>query len=399
MSQTPRINLVLFVSYIVITIVVFVGASVLPSFRSIANAPLREVILPAPAPIVVPVLYSTEKESWLNEVVADFESSPRYRVDGRPIRLEMKKMGSREMILDVLDGVEQPVLLSPASSLQASILESQSASKFGESLANAANCRSVVNTPLVLVAWRERAQILWGDTPPDQMWHQVHDVLVDPQGWAAYDHPDWGYIKFGHTDPLKSNSGFMTVLLMTYDYFGKTSGLTSADLLSDTDYQQWLIELESTVSNFGDSTGTYMKEIVAYGPSMHDIVTVYEATAIEHAENAVGRYGELRVYYPPATVMSDHPFCILDADWVSPEQTEAAQMFIDYLQTQPVQELALLKYGFRPTNPAVPLEQPGSPFERYVPNGLRVDLPPQVEVPPGDVLDTLLDFWLRNIQR
>jgi len=399
MSQTPRINLVLFVSYIVITIVVFVGASVLPSFRSIANAPLREVILPAPAPIVVPVLYSTEKESWLNEVVADFESSPRYRVDGRPIRLEMKKMGSREMILDVLDGVEEPVLLSPASSLQASILESQSASKFGKPLANAANCRSVVNTPLVLVAWRERAQILWGDNPPDQMWHQVHDVLVDPQGWAAYDHPDWGYIKFGHTDPLKSNSGFMTVLLMTYDYFGKTSGLTSADLLSDTDYQQWLIELESTVSNFGDSTGTYMKEIVAYGPSMHDIVTVYEATAIEHAENAVGRYGELRVYYPPATVMSDHPFCILDADWVSPEQTEAAQMFIDYLQTQPVQELALLKYGFRPTNPAVPLEQPGSPFERYVPNGLRVDLPPQVEVPPGDVLDTLLDFWLRNIQR
>ena len=399
MSQTPRINLVLFVSYIVITIVVFVGASVLPSFRSIANAPLREVILPAPAPIVVPVLYSTEKESWLNEVVADFESSPRYRVDGRPIRLEMKKMGSREMILDVLDGVEEPVLLSPASSLQASILESQSASKFGKPLANAANCRSVVNTPLVLVAWRERAQILWGDNPPDQMWHQVHDVLVDPQGWAAYDHPDWGYIKFGHTDPLKSNSGFMTVLLMTYDYFGKTSGLTSADLLSDTDYQQWLIELESTVSNFGDSTGTYMKEIVAYGPSVHDIVTVYEATAIEHAENAVGRYGELRVYYPPATVMSDHPFCILDADWVSPEQTEAAQMFIDYLQTQPVQELALLKYGFRPTNPAVPLEQPGSPFERYVPNGLRVDLPPQVEVPPGDVLDTLLDFWLRNIQR
>jgi hypothetical protein len=189
----------------------------------------------------------------------------------------------------------------------------------------------------------------------------------------------------------------MTILLMTYGYFDKTRGLTSADILSDPGYQEWFTQMESTVSNFGDSTGTYMKEIVAYGPSMHDIVTVYEATAIEHAENAVGRYGELRIYYPPATVMSDHPFCILDAEWVTPEQAEAAQMFIDYLQTEPVQELALLKYGFRPANAAVPLEQPGSPFERYAANGLKVDLPPEVEVPPGDVLDTLLDFWSRNV--
>lgn len=397
MSQTPRLNLMLFITYLAIAVAVFVAALLVPSFRDIAQAPLRELIIAPPSPILVTVLYSTEKEGWLSEVVPEFEKSPRYRVNGYPVRLEMKQMGSREMILDVLDGKEQPVLISPASSLQVSILESQSASKFGQPLVNSSACQPVVNTPLVVVAWRERAEILWGDTPPARMWQQLHDVLIDPQGWTAYGHPDWGYVKFGHTDPLKSNSGLMTILLMTYGYFDKTRDLTSADILSDPGYQAWFTQMEATVSNFGDSTGTYMKEIVAFGPSVHDIVTVYEATAIEHAENAVGRYGELRIYYPPATVMSDHPFCVLDADWVSPEQIQAAQMFITYLQTEPVQELALLKYGFRPANAAVPLGQPGSPFERYAANGLQVDLPPEVEVPPGGVLDTLLDFWSRNV--
>jgi ABC-type Fe3+ transport system substrate-binding protein len=231
------------------------------------------------------------------------------------------------------------------------------------------------------------------------MWASLHDALVDPQGWAAFGHPEWGYIKFSHTDPLKSNSGFQTILLMTYDYLGKTSGLTGADILSNSDYQQWFTELEGTISKFGDSTGTYMTEIIAYGPSLYDVVAVYEATAIEQAENAVGRYGELQVYYPPATLLSEHPFCALQADWVEPEKAEAAKMLLDFLTSQEMQQLALLKYGFRPVDPTIPLDQAGSPLTRYADNGIWINLPPQVEVPAGNVLNTLLDFWQRNVQR
>jgi hypothetical protein len=40
-------------------------------------------------------------------------------------------------------------------------------------------------------------------------------------------------------------------------------------------------------------------------------------------------------------------------------------------------------------------------LSRYAPNGFQSDLSglPVVEVPPGNVLDTLLEFWSRNIQR
>jgi Ca-activated chloride channel family protein len=252
---------------------------------------------------------------------------------------------------------------------------------------------------VVLVAWKERADVLWGESPGHDMWQQLHDVLTNPEGWSAYGHPQWGYVKYSHTNPLKSNSGFQTILLMTYDYVGKREGLTSADILRNEDYQRWFTELEGTISSFGDSTGTYMREIVAYGPSLYDFVMVYEATAIEFAESAQSRYGELQVYYPPATSLSDHPFCVLDAPWVTVDKARAAQMFIDYLTGPEAQRLALLDHGFRPVDTDIALEQPGSPFQRRAVAGLKTDLVPQVKPPPGNVLNTLLDFWARNVQR
>jgi ABC-type Fe3+ transport system substrate-binding protein len=231
------------------------------------------------------------------------------------------------------------------------------------------------------------------------MWHRIQEALTDPRGWETYDRPEWGYIKFGHTNPLKSNSGFQTILLMTYNYFGKTSGLTASDILSDEAYQAWFTAFENTISNFGDSTGTYMKEIVSYGPSVYDFVTVYEATAIGQIENAQGKYGELRIYYPPATSLSDHPFCVIDAEWVTPEAAEAGKLFLDFITQEELQQLALLEYGFRPVHSSVALDQPGSPFLQYIDNGVRLQIPPQVEVPKGNVLNTLLEFWARNVER
>ena len=375
-----------------------VGAAVL--IVAVAWAVRNLALFPAD-PITLAVLYSTEKEGWLTEVAQKFETS-NARINGHPIKLQLKEMGSREMYLAVLDGTEKPDLISPASMLQISILQNLSASKYGKPLVNSADtatCRPVVSTPLVMVAWKERADALWGNQPGTNLWRQLHDVTTDPLGWKSRGHPEWGYVKFGHTNPLQSNSGLMAILLMTYDYFGKTDGLTSNDILSNAEYQKWLLELEGSISQFGESTGTYMKDMVAYGPSTYDLISVYESTAIEQADNAKGRYGELRIYYPPTTVMSDHPFCVLNADWVTSDKAQAAKVFMDYLSSREAQELALLKYGFRPADSGVMLDQPNSPFTRYAANRFSVQLPPQVKVPSGDTLNTLLDFWSRNIHK
>jgi hypothetical protein len=399
MPQAPRISKIIFLLYLLLTIGVLVAALAVPQVRALAYAPLRDLLVPPPEPIVVSVLYSTEKAEWMATAVERFQDT-NPRLEGHPIELELKKMGSREMYLAVLDGAEQPDLISPASSLQISLLEELSASKFGRPMVDPRNtetCRPVLETPLVLVAWKERTAVLWGDDPNSHMWLRLHGA-VTAETWDTYGRPEWGYIKFGQTDPLRSNSGFQTLLLMTYNYFDKTQALTSKDVL-DPGYQDWYIEFGRNVAKFGDSTGTFMQEIVAYGPSLYDMVAVYESTAIEQAENAVGRYGELQVYYPPATHLSDHPYCVLQAEWVTPQEARAAIKFVDFLTGSEMQQSALLQHGFRPVDRDIPLDQPGSPFQRYAVSGLRIDLPPEVETPSGNVLNTLLDFWTRNVER
>lgn len=395
----PLRNIVIFSVYTLAVIAVFVLSLVFPVFRPIAYAPLRDVMLPPPDPIVVTVLSSTEKDAWLAEVIPAFEAA-NYKVDGHPIKLVVKSMGSRDIYLAVLNGKEKPDLISPASSLQVSILESQSANVFPKPIVSSADsrqCRSVAHTPLVLVAWKERADVLWNTGSDQDVWARLYDAVTDPKGWADYGHPEWGYVKFGHTDPLKSNSGFQAILLMTYDYYNKTSGLTSSDILSNPDYQKWFTNFEGTISEFGDSTGTYMNDMVAFGPSKYDVVAVYESTALGQAANAATRYGQLQVYYPPSTLWSDHPFCILNADWVTPEQAKASQVFLDYLTSEPAQRLAL-KYGFRPVDPNIRLDEAGSPFGQYASNGFLLKVPPEVQAPSGEVLSTLLDFWTRNVK-
>jgi ABC-type sulfate transport system substrate-binding protein len=404
MPSTPRLNWVLFAVYVLAAVGVFVAALASPAVRALAYAPLRDLILPPPKPIVVDVLYSTEKAAWITEAVQRFGAT-NPRVDGRPVQLELSKSGSREMYLAVLDGDAQPDLISPASMLQISLLQDLSAARTDRFMAavvdrtDTQTCRPVLKTPVVLVAWKNRADVLWGQNPNGRLWLRVHDAVTQ-ENWDVYGHPEWGFIKFGQTNPLKSNSGFQTLLLMTYNYFGKSTGLTSGDIL-DSDYQDWYREFGRSVTKFGDSTGTFMEEIVAYGPSRYDIVAVYEATAIEHIENAVARYGAeyggLQVYYPPVTSLSDHPFCVVRADWVAPEEAQAAELFLDFLTDMEMQQLAL-RFGFRPVDDAVSLTGAGSPFPRYEANGVRLDLPDEVTVPAGSVLNTMLEFWARNVE-
>ncbi|HRF48599.1 MAG TPA: substrate-binding domain-containing protein [Anaerolineales bacterium] len=395
------------VLYGIVSLAVAVAALAVPSFRAnawLAYAPLREWLVPPPEPIVLTLLYSTEKEAWLTETLAAMARDD-LRVDGRPIRIEGQPLGSREIVLAVLDGRAQPDLISPASSLQLQILADQSLARNGQALvdlADARHCRPMLETPLVLVAWRDRAEALWGEAPGSALWLDLQARVTDPQGWAGLGQPDWGFIKYGQSDPLRSNSGFMAVVLMTYAYFDKTSGLANQDVLTDASFQAWLAAFQNNaVHPFAQSTGPLMTDMIQIGPSRYDLAAVYEATAIEQAENAVGRYGELRIYYPPATVVSDHPFCLLRAGpaapWITDEKTRAAEAVLAYLTDVPAQERALIDHGFRPVNPAVSLEQPASPFVRYAANGLQLALPDEVERPPGDVLNTLLELWDRLV--
>jgi hypothetical protein len=188
----------------------------------------------------------------------------------------------------------------------------------------------------------------------------------------------------------------MALYLMTLEFYGKKD-LETGDLLKP-EYQTWIRETEKGVGRFESSTGTFMTDMVRFGPSKYDVAVVYESLAISQLDNAQGRWGSLRVYYPSVTLWSDHPAALLQGDWVSDAQRTAARQWLAYLRSRPVQEQAL-SFGFRPADPTVPIKSAAgqNPFVRTAQYGVQIDLPPVAKTPDGAFVRTLMTMWTRVV--
>jgi ABC-type Fe3+ transport system substrate-binding protein len=385
-----RLSRIIAFGYVAVCLLVLAATALV---GPLGYAPFRLVRGPTRPPIVVTVWYGTEKKEWMEQAQRSFaETQP--VAGGRPIEIRLRGMGSREMAERVAGrdwrGDTPPVALSPASSFWLDLAKAP--------VADAP--QSLVRSPLVIVGWDERAKALWPSGPRD-LWKELHDAINNPSGWKALGgNENWGPVKLGQTSPLTSNSGAQALMLMAYAFYGKTSGLTAADV-ANPDFQQWLREIESGVAGFGDSSGDLIADIVSRGPSQYDFGIIYENLALRSMEAANSRQRQpLRIFYPPATLLSDHPFVTLQGSWVTAEDRAAANQFRDFLLSRPMQELAL-RYGFRPVDQGVSIAASAAdnPFSTYSANGVRLDDIGQVEVPPPDVVAALLELWRTQIGR
>jgi hypothetical protein len=388
-----RLSRIIAIGYIAICLITL-GLTALVG--PLGYAPFPVVAAPARPPIVVTIWYSSEKKEWLEEAKQRFAATNPV-LGGRPIQVLLKDLGSQEIVERVANqdwrGDTPPVAISPASGMWLDL--------FSVPIANtgADAPQSLVVSPLVVVGWDDRAKALWPNGPKD-LWHDLHDAIADPNGWKAHGGQElWGQVKIGHTSPLSSNSGAQTLILLAYSYKNKSAQLSSADV-SDPAFGQWLAEIESGVSNFGASSGTFMNDMINKGPSQYDFGVVYENLALQSMDAARNRQNQtLRIYYPPATLYSDHPFVVLDGAWTKPEERAAAGTFRDFLRSRPIQQLAL-QYGFRPSDPGVDINSAdaSNPFKKYQPNGVQIAIAQQAETPPAEVVHSLLDLWNNKIK-
>lgn len=393
--------------YLVLALAV-TGLKALLPLGPLGYAPFALPLGPGSQPVEVVVWYSTEKRAWLEEAARRFEASGP-TANGRPIQVRLVGLGSGEIADRVArqdwGGNPRPTAISPASSLWLDLLRDGGASVEGSS-------QALVLSPLVAVAWEERARLLWSEDEAG-FWQNLAAAIADDAGWTGVavqrgfpaDSPEaraargWGFVKFGHTAPTSSNSGAQTIILLAYAYHNKTSGLTTTDIL-DPGFQRWLETVERSTLDFGNSTGSFITSMVQFGPSRYDVVMVYENLAIANIEAAQRRWSQnILVYYPPATIFSDHPFAVLGAPITSADEQAAAAVFGAFLRSRPIQELAL-SYGFRPADPAVSIldNRPENPFTKYAPFGVRADIAQQVEMPSGEVTRGLMELWRRQIE-
>jgi len=180
---------------------------------------------------------------------------------------------------------------------------------------------------------------------------------------------------------------------------GGTQAVTVEHVL-DPKFQEFVKEIEGGVTKLEPSTGTFMTDMLRFGPSKYDIALVYESLAISQLENAQKRWDNLHIYYPSLTIWSDHPVAILDAPWVTPAQRAAAEKVVAYLRSKPVQATAV-RFGFRPADPSVPIKTAdgANPFTKMAQYGLTSELPPAVQAPEGPVVRNLLMMWSRVVKR
>jgi len=338
--------------------------------------------------VQIGIAYGTEKERWLKTAVSDFAQTS----DGKNIQIDLIPMGSLEGAQAVLAGDKRIVVWTPASSSYKDIFIQDWQVKYGGD--PIAKEETLALTPMVFVMWEERYQA-FVQKYKEVSFQTIASAIQEKGGWDTIaQKPEWGIFKFGHTHPNQSNSGLATLLLMAYDYHHKTNNLLLKDIV-DVNFQTWMQNLESGVSSLPNSTGNMMKEMILKGPSAFDAVFVYESVAIDYLKNAEGRWGSLRVIYPKYNMWNDNPYYIINASWVSPDQKKAAEAFLNFLYSEPVQKQSLT-HGFRPGNPAVPIKFQGSPFLQLQNFGLKIEIGTVCEAPKAEVINNLLASWQRG---
>jgi ABC-type glycerol-3-phosphate transport system substrate-binding protein/tRNA A-37 threonylcarbamoyl transferase component Bud32 len=360
--------------------------------QTVATAPQ------APKPAVVTeiqVVHSTEKRSWLAAVTADFaKSHPNIRVD-------LVGIASLDAAQEILDERLKPTVWSPADSMLLKVLASDWQSRHHTGLYATTGddaTQPLLLTPLVFIVWEDRAQILQKSAGGTISWKTIRQGVTSAKGWPAIGgEARWGTVKLGHTDPTQSNSGLQALYLMLLEYTGK-SRLTDQDLLNQkaTDF---VLGIEKGVTKFESSTRTFTTDMVRFGPSKYDIAVVYESSAIAELGNAEGRWGKLKVLYPPTTLWSDNPAVVLAAPWVTQAQKDAADEYLAFLRSKPAQERAL-EYGFRPADTSVKIvtADPQNPFTQFADHGITVDVPTAAEMPEGPVVRGLVTMWRHMMQ-
>jgi Ca-activated chloride channel family protein len=262
----------------------------------------------------------------------------------------------------------------------------------------------IMLTPLVLAMPKPMAEAL-GWPEAEIGWADILALAQDPAGWGAKGHPEWGAFRLGKTNPNFSTSGLSATAAIYYAATGKTSGLTIDDL-TRPEVVDFIRGVEAATVHYGDTTLTFLDNMYRADQDGRSL-TYASAIAVEEVSIIAYNRGDpadtgtpgppprvplVAIYPKEGTLYSDNPAYILDAPWVDAAARQAAEAFRSFVVDDQANQQAVLEFGFRPGNPAVPLGEPISTA-----NGLNPSKPDtELALPAPAVLASLIDNWEKN---
>ncbi|MEO8611466.1 MAG: VWA domain-containing protein [Chloroflexota bacterium] len=363
--------------------------------------------------IDVSIIYAPESALYMPRVIQDFNQlskEGKNPVTGQPLASGEKPV----WVTDLTDGkggssgtvmqgivnaiiapnnanIAKPVIFEPSVAHWLALTNANT----GREVFDLANIQPTANAAVVMAIWESRLQAIRDKVGYDDIgWEELLQVLKSPNGWCDYGIPDCRRTVFyGHTNPFVSSTGLSTLIAEFYAS-ARQNGFTGRQLsqqqVKDKNIQAGVHDIEGLIRHYSQRT-TEFKEYIAQGPDYLDFVALEENDLIfiNQGKTQYKPPEKLVALYPKeGTYWHEHPFGIVNADWVTDEQKDGARLFTQYVLTAPVQQLEM-EQGFRPVNPDVKL---AFPFTEE--NGVTAEGPKNIlDVPPPDVITAIQNSW------
>lgn len=405
--------------YMVIVAAILLGL-VLPRACSRIPASSNVPVPAAPNSIEVSMIYAPEyKEKGipgtpeykllLPKIMEDFNrayaqgknplTGEPLKADERPIFITGKDGSSGTVMQAIVNAVlfpnnanvERPTIYCPSVSHWLVLANYQT----GRELFTLSEAQPTGLAAVVMAIWESRLNAIKTKHPGQLIgWEELLEVMNDPNGWASYGIGGRTTVYYGHTDPYVSSTAISTLMAEFYASARYEAGQPvrrlTLEIVNDPNVQAGVRKIEEMIKHYSLRT-TEFKDYISQGPDYLDFVALEENDLLS-INRGLTKYKppeKLVALYPKeGTFWHEHPFSIPNADWVTPEQREAAKIFTKYVLNEDVQKL-LMEAGFRPANVNVKI---GDPFiSDYGVDPLQPST--VLEVPSPEVLAAVQASW------
>jgi Ca-activated chloride channel family protein len=340
--------------------------------------------------VKITMVYSSEKSAWIAATQSGFLEywdAKRAENPNLPkISLDFLPYGSGESLIALLNNEITPTIWSPASNIWIPILNSKYEEMTESDYEIAPNFTRIIYSPMVIAGWEN-----YLSAHPIDGLMDLHDLIMSQQG----------SVKMAHTDPRTSNSGFMATLMMVSSKLNIPPENMELKDLSNQELIKWMTELQSACVMYGKSTGFLALYMYEQGLDALHFSILYENLVIEYSEKIKERYGQklIAVYPEEGCLLSDHPFCVLNAPWVSEVQRMVANDYINYL-SKPENLIKAIETGFRTFNhsllddPVFKEEYRKMFNEKYGVTSDPTKIKELITPSNGEVISRIPDLWL-----
>lgn len=364
--------------------------------------------IPANA-IQISIVYAPESDDYMPKIIEDFNTA--YRNNTNPVTGAALAEGERPIYVTgepgssgtVMQGIVNAITAPNNANVYTPTIFQPSVSHW-LALANELSRREIfdlaqaqptANAPVVMAIWESRLRAIQETVGYEEIgWEELLDVLNSENGWQDYGIADGRRTVFyGHTDPFISSTGLSTLIAEFYASArveGFEGRRLTLDVVRDDDVLEGVRQIENLIRHYSRRT-TEFKNYIAQGPSYLDFVALEEndLIAINRGLTEFQPPERLIALYPKeGTFWHEHPFGIVNAEWTTEEQRDAARVFTEFVRL-PAQQEYIMSFGFRPVITDVEL---GFPFTEE--NGVTLEGPATVlDVPDPEVIVAIQESW------